>query len=266
MPPSPPVLNPSPVIQKTVSVPSGFGQHLNGAVVLVTGASRGIGAAIARALDGYDPRFILVARNLDDLQAVAATLQSPVHCVQADLTQPDAIGHVFKETLALYGRLDVLVNNAGVGGKVGLLNEVPPEDIARMVHLNLLAPMLLARQAVQCFVSQGSPGHIVNINSIAGKTAFPYWAVYDATKAGLKAFSEALQEEQRHNGTRVLSVYPGACDTDIWDSVDLAQDASPDRSGMLAPDDVANAVVYALAQPPHILMNDITLMPTAPAL
>jgi NADP-dependent 3-hydroxy acid dehydrogenase YdfG len=229
-------------------------------VILITGASRGIGKAIALALDAFSPRLVLVARHAEDLAILSQSLKSESHVIVADLLETDKLETLVQKAVEEYGRLDVLINNAGIGGKVGLLPELPDAQIHRMVDLNLKVPILLSKYAVAQFTAQDEGGTILNINSIAGKWAFPYWAVYDATKAGLKAFAEALSEEQRHNQTRILNIYPGACATDIWDSVDLAQ--APNPEGMLTAEQVAEAVVFALQQPQHVLVSDITLMPT----
>lgn len=234
--------------------------HLKDKVILITGASSGIGKAIAQALDAYRPRLVLVARRGEALAALADSLESECLVIPADLLDTTTLKQLLVQTLERFGRLDVLINNAGVGGKVGLLPELPDAQILRMIQLNLSVPILLSKYAVEQFTQQGGGGTVLNINSIAGKWAFPYWSVYDASKAGLKAFTEAMSEEQRVNQNRFISIYPGACATAIWDSVDLAQ--VPDASGMLSPLQVANAVVYALNQPQEVLISDITLMPT----
>ncbi|MFN9691691.1 MAG: SDR family oxidoreductase [Vampirovibrionales bacterium] len=234
--------------------------HLKNKVILITGASSGIGKAIAETLDAYSPRLVLVARRGDALRALADSLQSESLVIASDLLETTTLESLVAQAVDRFGRLDVLINNAGVGGKVGLLPELPDAQIHQMINLNLTVPILLSKYAVAQFTQQGEGGTVLNINSIAGKWAFPYWSVYDASKAGLKAFSEALSEEQRSNKTRIISIYPGACATDIWDSVDFAQ--APDASGMLAPQQVADAVVYALNQPQALLISDITLMPT----
>jgi NADP-dependent 3-hydroxy acid dehydrogenase YdfG len=242
-------------------------------VVCITGASRGIGKAVAQRLAWLGYRLMLVGREEASLQAVRMDLLQQTGCTAdrvayycADLTHPAVAPQVIQATVQAFGRLDVLINNAGVGGKVGLISELDDAALATMVTLNLHSPMLLSKYAVQAMVNQGSGGTLMFINSIAGKTAFPYWAVYDATKHGLKAFADALMEEQRHNGIRCLSVYPGACDTAIWDTLDLAVDDTPNREGMLRPADVAEAVAFALQQPARVMMNDITLQPTLPVL
>jgi NADP-dependent 3-hydroxy acid dehydrogenase YdfG len=234
--------------------------RITGQVIMVTGASRGIGKAIVQALDAYHPRFVLVARTRDELEDLANSLESTSLILEADLLNFKETSQLIEKAVAHFGTFNTLINNAGIGGKVGVLPELPDEQLHRMVDLNLKVPMLLSKYAVAQFIAEGQGGDILQINSIAGKWAFPYWAVYDASKAGLHAFSEALGEEQRQNGTRVMSIYPGACHTAIWDSVDLAQ--APDASGMLQASQVAQAVVFALSQAKNIWISDITLMPT----
>jgi short-subunit dehydrogenase len=251
-------------------------QHSPQPVVLITGASRGIGQAIAECLarqGGY--ALALSARSTEALEGLRQTLvqQYPllrVAVFPCDVALPQTPQALIEAVVAQFGRVDVLINNAGVGGKVGVLTEMPDEQLHAMVDLNLIAPMLLSKYALQAMLNQprlanSGMGTIININSIAGKTAFPFWSVYDATKAGLKAFADALCEEQRGNGVRVVGIYPGACDTAIWDTLDLAEDDTPDKTGFLRPMQVAEAVVFALQQPAGTLVSDITLMPTAPA-
>jgi short-subunit dehydrogenase len=245
-------------------------------VVLITGASRGIGEAIAHALatiGGYT--LALSARSTEALNTLKQTLQAEhpsltVEVFPCDVALPQSPQTLIEAVFKRLGRVDVLINNAGVGGKVGLITEMPDAHLHAMVDLNLKAPMLLSKYALQAMLNQPKlagrgMGTIININSIAGKTAFPFWAVYDATKAGLKAFADALSEEQRTNGVRVIGIYPGACDTAIWETLDLAADDTPDKTGFLRPNQVAEAVVFALSQPAGTLVSDITLMPTAPA-
>ena len=238
----------------------------NQPVVLITGASRGIGEAIAHALAKTgEYTLALSARSTDILSTLKQTLQVEYPTVQVDvfpcdIALPESPQALIEAVFKRLGRVDVLINNAGVGGKVGLMTEMPDAHLHAMVDLNLKAPMLNQPK----LVGRGM-GTIININSIAGKTAFPFWAVYDATKAGLKAFADALCEEQRSNGVRVVGIYPGACDTAIWETLDLAEDDTPDKTGFLRPAQVAEAVVFALNQPAGTLVSDITLMPTAPA-
>src|SRR5690606_28865868 len=107
-------------------------------------------------------------------------------------------------------------------------------------------------------------GTIININSVAGKEAFPYWSIYDASKFGLTAMTEAVAEEQRCNGIKVVGIYPGAVNTPIWESIELNHE--PQRDGMLDPETIAEAILHVLRQPEKVLIKDITLTPLKPAL
>ena len=242
-------------------------QSLQNQVVVITGASRGLGRCLASHLAKEGCRLVLAARNEAQLNEVKAEL-STLGCTNvtlciADVSTAQACQQVIQTALNTYGRLDILINNAGMGGKVALLQEVSDQTISDMIDLNLKAPFWLSKAALQPMVEQQT-GTIVNVNSVAGKTAFPFWSVYDATKAGLKALTEALCEEQRSNGIRVMGLYPGAIDTTIWDAIDMAN--VPSREGMLQVEQVAEAVIYALKQPQHVYVSDITIQPLKPAL
>ena len=243
--------------------------NLSKQIMVITGASRGIGRALAHRLAKEGAILSLAARSEQSLIALKAELESTypeckVMTQLCNVTNPGECKSLIQSTLQRFGRLDVLINNAGIASKIGLLTEVPDEEIQATLNTNLLAPLILSKYALGPMVEQQS-GTIININSIAGKTAFPFWATYDASKAGLKAMTEALCEEQRQNNIRVIGIYPGACDTSIWDSIDLAS-GGPNRDGMLSPEDVVNAVLFALNQPQSIYVNDVSLQPTRPAL
>ena len=215
-------------------------------VALITGASRGIGAAIARSLAALGYRLSLVARDEVALRALSDEIlalghEAPQVIVQ-DLRYPSAAqaaSQVTQAVLSHWQTLDVLVNNAGVAPKIGLLQEMTPEAIEQTIDLNLKAPLYLMQEVLKTMI-QREQGTIVNINSVAGKTAYPFWAVYDASKFALRALTEAVCEEARSNGIRVCGIYPAATDTAIWDDLDLQQ--APNREGMLTPAQVADAV------------------------
>jgi NADP-dependent 3-hydroxy acid dehydrogenase YdfG len=244
-------------------------QTLAGQVALITGASRGIGQAISRSLAAEGAHLVLAARSTDALTELADELKAlfptiRVLTVPTDVSRLEDLQKLAAVARETFGRVDVLINNAGIASKIGLLSEVPEAEILQTVAVNLSAPLLLMRLLLPDMVGQGR-GTIININSVAGKTAFPFWALYDATKFGLRAATEAVAEEQRPNGVRVVGIYPGACDTAIWDTIDTAH-TGPDRDGMLRPEQVADAVLYVLRQPQEVFVSDITLMPTRPAL
>lgn len=237
-------------------------------VALVTGASRGIGAAVARMLGKKGYNLILTARTIDALEALAEEIRGQFPQVQvlvkpADVTDTPALERLVEESVAAMGRIDVLINNAGIAYKIGLLQEMSMEDIDRTLDVNLKAPIHLMKYVLPHMVGQQS-GTIININSVAGKTAYPYWAVYDASKFGLHAMTQAVGEEQRSNNIRVVGIYPGAVATDIWDTVDL--ESAPNRGNMLQPTDVAQAISYILDQPMSVYIPEVMVTPLQPAL
>jgi short-subunit dehydrogenase len=232
-------------------------------VALITGASKGIGLAVAHKLAQNGYSLALSSRSGDALQALVNELsrqypQQQFLSFVADLSQPEtACAALVQAVLASpLQKIDVLVNNAGVSGRISLLTEISDADVMATLALNLAAPVLMTKHVLPHMVQRGA-GHIVNISSVAGKTAFPYWSVYCASKFGLSALAEAVGEEQRQNGIKVCTLHPGAVDTPLWDSVD----ANAQRDNMLTPDTVANAVWYALSQPEGAWVSDITLKP-----
>ena len=252
-------------------------------VALLTGAGSGIGEAIAQTLAKQGYQLLLCGRRRDALAAVrdtvmAATPELSPHAIRispGDVCQAGQCQAWVTEALDAWGRVDVLVNNAGVAGKIGLLHEVDEATVHRILDTNVKGALFLMQAVLQQAMipqslnkttgtSGNAPGTIININSIAGQEAFPYWAVYDASKFALRALTQAVAEEQRSNGIRVVGIHPGAVRTPIWDQLDLAQ--APQWEHMLLPDDVARAVAYVLAQPPHVVVPELTITPVQPAL
>lgn len=241
---------------------------LTGQVAIITGASQGIGQAIARHLASLGVHLVLCARNVEKLTTLARELAVshpetqtlPLACDVRDAAQ---VQRVVDEAQKTFGQIDILINNAGVAAKVGLLQEMSLEDIDRTIDTNLKGAIYFMRAVLPILVQQNG-GIILNINSIAGKTAYPFWSVYDASKFGLHAMTEAVAEEQRSNNIKVIGVYPGAVDTAIWQGMHL--DEMPDSEGMLDPEHIAEAIVYMLNQPQKVFIKDLTIAPLKPAL
>lgn len=239
---------------------------LGNQVAIITGASQGIGQAIAHHLAPLGVHLVLCARNVDKLTSLARELAVqhpeiqtlPLAC---DVRDPQQVQRVIEETQKTFGKIDILINNAGVAAKVGLLQEMSVEDIDRTIDTNLKGSIYFMRAVLPVMVQQDG-GIILNINSIAGKTAYPFWSVYDASKFGLHAMTEAVAEEQRSNNIKVIGVYPGAVDTAIWQGMHLEE--APDREGMLDPEHVAEAIVYMLNQPQKVFIKDLTIAPLKP--
>lgn len=239
---------------------------LAGQVAIITGASQGIGHAIAHHLAQLGMHLVLCARNVEKLSSLSLELAKAYPAVQTlpmacDVRHPAQVQQVVDETLKAFGRIDVLINNAGVAAKVGLLQETTLEEIERTIDTNLKGAIYFMRAVLPVMVQQDG-GAILNINSIAGKTAYPYWSVYDASKFGLHAVTEAVAEEQRGNNIKVIGLYPGAVDTAIWQGLHL--DEAPRREGMLDPEHVAEAVVYVLNQPQKVFIKELTIAPLKP--
>ena len=246
-------------------------------VAVVTGASQGLGEAIALKLAENGLNLVLTARNETKLKTLAARIQTLYPQIQtlvcpADVQKYADVENVVEQTMTRFGRIDILINNAGVAAKMGLFQELSVAAIEQTVHTNLLGPMYFMKAVLPIMVAatnktkldETPAGVIININSIAGQTAFPYWSVYDASKFGLRALTEAVAEEQRSNGIRVVGIYPGAVDTAIWDSVDL--ESVPDRSHMLQPEDIAATVEFIVNQPSRCFISELTVRPVKPTL
>jgi short-subunit dehydrogenase len=174
--------------------------------VIVTGASSGIGEASARAFAAAGDRVVLVARRADRLQTLASELPGSL-AVPADLTRGDDIRRVVAETLHAFGRIDVLVNNAG-RGVYDWLERLDEDDIRQEIDLNLLAPILLTRSVVPMMQGQGK-GVIINVGSAAGRIGAPTLSIYNTSKFGLDGFSEALRREVGPQGVKICVIYPG---------------------------------------------------------
>lgn len=181
---------------------------LSGRVVLITGASMGIGAACARAFARRGARLILTARSTQALEQVRRTLEpSPAVALSADLRQPAAVSHLADRALACYGEVDVLVNNAGIG--LYRASWAAEASLAReLMEVNWFAPLELARRLLPAMRSRRR-GMIVNVSSVAGKVPLPWLTIYSASKAALNFWSDGLRMELRGSGVGVLSVCPG---------------------------------------------------------
>jgi NADP-dependent 3-hydroxy acid dehydrogenase YdfG len=241
---------------------------LAGRVALVTGASSGIGVATARALAAAGADVAIAARRQDRLDAVARDLQksgAKVLVLAADLLREEENRRIVAATEAHFGRLDILVNNAGVM----LLSPVDganSDDWRRMLELNVLAPMVSSQAALPGMRARGD-GHIVNISSTAGRIANPNVSGYSASKFGIVAFSESLRREVYKDKIRVTVIEPGIVETELREHIPHAGtkqaiDAFAASVRQLQPEDVANAVLYCVSQPPHVNINEILMRPT----
>lgn len=225
-------------------------------VAIVTGASRGIGQAIARVLAGKGWKLALSARSARDLEALAAELPEAV-AVPGDVTRSEDVRRLVEAAMERWGRVDALVNNAGLT-RVARFEDVREEDFDRVMAVNVKGPFLCAQAVLPIMRRQGS-GDILNVVSIAAKRVFPEWSVYCASKFALDGLGKALAEEVKGSGIRVSAIYPGATDSPLWDVV------GPDipRGGMMRPEAVAEAVAFMLDQPASARLSELVLDPAA---
>jgi 3-oxoacyl-[acyl-carrier protein] reductase len=228
-------------------------------VGIVTGGSKGIGLAIARAFLGRGMQVAISARKEADLQDAARRLGEPerVLTVRADVRDPADAQRLVDETGRRFGGVDVLVNNAGIG-KFATVADMSLDDWRQIVETNLSGVFYCSRAAIPAMKARGG-GFIINISSLAGKNPFTGGAAYCASKAGLNAFSEALMQEVRYDDIRVSYVLPGSVSTGFGD-----RGSSGEADWKLAPDDVARVVVDLIAHDPRSLPSRVELRPSRP--
>jgi NADP-dependent 3-hydroxy acid dehydrogenase YdfG len=230
--------------------------------VLITGASRGIGKASAIAFAKVGLSSVLIGRSLDQLQATADEVRglgAEAIAISLDLSEVDQLKGRLGQLLETAGSVDILVNNAGMGYTGGLL-ETSLADWQRVIDLNLTSPFQCIQAVLPQMRSRRS-GTIINVISVAGRQTFPDWGAYCASKFGLMGMTKTLAQEERSYGIRVVALCPGAVNTPLWDSPTV--DADFDRSLMLTPEDVADAIVHAALLPQHVALDELVLMPNS---
>ncbi|WP_382305929.1 SDR family NAD(P)-dependent oxidoreductase [Herbiconiux sp. UC225_62] len=243
---------------------SNTSQTLSGKVALVTGASSGIGEAVALALSAAGAKVAAGARRLDRLATVAERAEGEVLPLELDVSDQPSVRAAVAATVERFGRLDVLVNNAGVMLN-GLIEGADTTEWERMVGTNLLGTMYATHAALPHLLE--SKGTVVQLSSTSGRIANAGAGVYAATKFGVNAFSESLRQEVTTRGVRVVVVEPGFTSTELIDHISdqgsramAAQLATQMRT--LQPADIAAAVLYAVGQPAHVAVNEILIRPT----
>jgi NAD(P)-dependent dehydrogenase (short-subunit alcohol dehydrogenase family) len=230
-------------------------------LALVTGASRGLGLAIAEALSERGFHLILTARTRPALDRLAARLPNST-AIACDIRDPQAVAELAAQVAALVKKrkhLDVLINNAGIAGPAQPIASLDYATWREVIDTNLHGTFLVT-QSMLPFLGKGSV--IVNNLSIAARMAFPGMAAYNTSKRGLLAFTETLREELRPQGIRVVALLPGAVDTGIWKQ--FWPDAP--RRRMMPPRSIAQAVAIAVCQPANVNFDELVINPSAGAL
>jgi NAD(P)-dependent dehydrogenase (short-subunit alcohol dehydrogenase family) len=231
---------------------------LSGQIAVVTGAGRGIGAAIAAKLAKLGATAILCGRTQKPLQATASAISSgggKAHVRQCDISALESVDALAAWVEQTFGRLDILVNNAGVGAFAAPLHELTPEQWEKVLNTNLRGVFYCIRAFAPLMIRHKS-GHIINISSLAGKNALPNGAAYAASKWGLNGLSYSVAEELRTHNIRVSVVCPGSVDTE------LSPHEGKNPNKMLKPDDVAHVVAMLVQQAPQSFVSEVLIRPT----
>ena len=226
-------------------------------VAVVTGAGRGIGAAIAQKLGELGATILLVGRTVEPLAANAEKINNSggrALAVQCDVANLASVESLAKQAQSSFGRCDILVNNAGVGTFKEPLHSLPPEEWERVMNTNLRGVYYCIRSFVPMMI-QTKSGHIVNISSLAGKSPLPNGADYSASKWGLNGLSYSVAEELRTHNVRVSVICPGSTNTEF-------EPHEKNAEKMIQPSDVAHVVEMLVTQTPQSFVSEILLRPT----
>ena len=233
-------------------------QGLEGQVAVVTGGGRGIGAGISARLAGLGAMVVLCGRTRAPLEATASAIrQGGGRCdaAECDVSRLESVEALAKHVESSFGRLDVLVNNAGVSGARVPLHEYPPQVWDEVMNTNLRGVYYMIRSLAPLMLRSGG-SHIINISSLAGKNALPKGACYAASKWGLNGLSYSVAEELRGQNIRVSVICPGSTLSE-W-----GYHGGKDLKKLLLPDDVAHAVAMIVTQAPQSFVSEILLRPT----
>ncbi len=238
---------------------SGSGEkRLLGQVAVVTGAGRGIGAAISVNLAALGAAVVLCGRSRGPLETTSAAILrtgGKAEVVECDLMDLHSVEAMASHVEQSFGRIDILVNNAGIGGFRDPLHKLPPDSWEKIINTNLRGVYYCIRSFAPMMIRAGS-GHIVNISSLAGKNALPNGAAYAASKWGLNGLTYSVAEELRAYNIRVSVVCPGSVNTD------LSPHEGKDPKKMLQPEDVAHVVAMLVTQEPRSFVSEVLLRPT----
>jgi 3-oxoacyl-[acyl-carrier protein] reductase len=233
---------------------------LHGQIAVVTGANRGIGAAIARKLASLGAHIVLTARDTARLSKVGdeiAAAGGSAECLGCDVTNPTQIAAFSECVLKKQGRCDVLVNNAGVGWFGGPLHTMALADYENLMAINLRAPYLLLRAFAPSMIAAGR-GHIINISSLASRNPVPNAAAYAASKWGLNGMMISAAEELRQHKVRVSLVEPGSVRTEFGSGLSAEKSAL----GAIAPEDIAEIVAMLATQAEQSFISEVLVRPT----
>lgn len=236
---------------------------LEGKIVCITGASRGLGKALAQAFDAQGARLVLASRSQGPLDSLCGELRDAI-AVQTDVRCREDLDRLVDASVGEFGRLDIMINNAGLA-IYGPVENTAEEAVHQMIDTNLKGVIFGSQAAYRVMKSQRS-GHIINISSIAGKLHLPNEAVYNASKWGVNGFSGTLAMEARAYGVKVSTICPGGINTPFWKEQEFypfPDHLDPERD-FLDPKNVAESVVHMAQLPSNCLAGDMVMLPMIP--
>ena len=228
-------------------------------IALVTGASSGIGEAISRKLSSENYHVILSSRSADKLNHLNKELMGlgyKTYIIPCDVTNEKDVENLYKESSKI-GFVNCVLNNAGFG-KFSKISDVSNSDWNQQLDTNLKGPFLIVKQFVKDMINN-KQGKILFVNSVAGKYGYPFSAAYVASKFGLKGLADSLRNELREYNIKVISIHPGAIDTNFWDNIK----ADFPREEMLCAKDVADTIFHALKAPRSVVLEEVVVRRTA---
>ena len=231
-------------------------------IVVVTGASAGLGADFSETLVERGAKVYGLARRQDRLDRLAERIGSGFTGLTCDVADENAVSRAFETILEREGRIDVLVNNAGLG-RMGAADELSIEDWDIQMNVNLRGVFLCTKAALPAMKAQnangGFGGHIVNISSVAGLMGNPNISAYNVTKFGLKGYSDALFKEVRNDGIKVTCLFPGSIQTEFFDEAGMSISPNP-----MTPAQMSSTLVHVLETPDNYLISEIVMRPLRP--
>ncbi len=235
--------------------------NLEGKIVIVTGGTKGIGRAIAETLVRKGVAVCISSRHQPDLDETLTELKAlgkgRVLGSKCDVRDHEQVKQLFKQTVSELGGIDILINNAGIGG-FETVAAMDPADFRAVLETNLFGVFYCCHEAIPLMKQRGG-GYIINISSLAGTNAHPRMAAYNASKFGLNGFSEALMQEVRHDGIKVSYIMPGSVNTEFGGDT-----PSVEKSWQLQPADIARVVIDLLGQDDRALVSRVEIRPSQP--
>ncbi|WP_223070508.1 SDR family oxidoreductase [Paenibacillus caui] len=240
--------------------------NVEGKVVILTGASSGIGEATAKVLASSGAKVVLAARREERLQALKSTIEqqggTAVYKV-TDVTSQAEVEKLARFTLETFGQIDVLVNNAGIM-PLSFLHEKKVTEWDQMIDVNIKG-VLYGIGAVLPYMRERKQGHIIDVSSVTGHIVRKTWAVYSATKFAVRAITEALRQEEAENNIRTTIICPGAVITELPNTIsneEIKKSITESMQISLPPEAIANSILYAISQPENTAVNEIIVRPT----